>query len=98
VQAGEGAILPETPQQCLTRAPVLRRIESHPGEGAAPGPDLRQLTLGRVCQPGTRDRGEFRDAIAGCGIGGDPVGEHRPRNELGEVTPDLTGMLELHEH
>ena len=30
--------------------------------------------------------------------GRDPFGEQGPGNQLGEVAPDLSGMLEVHDH
>ncbi len=53
--------------------------------------------FGPLGEPGAGDGGELGSAITDRGIRCDPFGEQGPGNRLGKVTPDLTGMLKVHE-
>ena len=62
--------------------------------------ELKEVGAGLVLTPNAMRALNFLgvgDAIAGRDVGRDPAGEHDPGNQLREVTPDLTRMLEVHD-
>jgi hypothetical protein len=88
--------LPESPQECLRGASVLRGLEPHLRVRAPPRLDLGLLALDVGFETRFRLHEEAGGSLLDIDGSGDLTHGEHARNQLWEVVPDLARVRELH--
>ncbi len=89
VDAREGAVLLEPPEQRLRCAAVLGRLQSHSGEGPSPGLNFVELGLAATDQTLGRSSAESLDLRVNVRLGGNAGNYSSTRHEVRECSPDV---------
>src|SRR5215831_1244210 len=78
------------------RVPSLRKRRSSDSEAQRYWVGFSPILENARRQPGAGGGEELGGARAGRDVAGDSLDVQGPRHQLGEVTPDLAGMLKMH--